>query len=71
MKKLGIVIVLVIALSCFAVAAVAVDITPQAVTDSVSASLIGLTNPGANAIASATSIVLGLSAASVVVFRKK
>jgi hypothetical protein len=71
MKKLGIVIMLILAVSCFAVAAFAVDITPQAVTASVSATFLGLPNPGFSAIASAASIVLGLSAASVVVFRKK
>ncbi len=71
MKKLAVVIVLVIALLSFAIAAFAVDITPQSVTASVSASFFALPDFGSSAFASAASIVFGLSAASVVVFRKK
>lgn len=76
MKKLGIVITvvvaLVIALSCFAMVAMAVDITPQSLSSSSSsASLIGVSYPGFSAVAGAVTVVLGLSAASVVVLRRK
>ena len=74
MKKLGIVtalvVALVIALSCFAMVAFAADITPQTITIS-SASVIGIADQNFSAIAGAAVVVLGLSAASVVVLRRK
>ena len=71
MKKLGIVIVLVLALSCFAIAAFAVDMPSQVASVSASASIAAVSDLCSSALAGAAVVVLGLSAASVVVLRRK
>ncbi len=71
MKKLGIVIVLVIALSCFAIAAFAVDMPSHIASVSAAVSVATVSNLSSSAFAGAAVVVLGLSAASVVVLRRK
>ncbi|MBR3801867.1 MAG: hypothetical protein IKK37_00285 [Clostridia bacterium] len=71
MKKLGIVIVLVIALSCFAIAAFAVDMPSHIASVSTAVSFATVSNLSSSAFAGAAVVVLGLSAASVVVLRRK
>lgn len=71
MKKLGIVIILVVALSCFAIAAFAVDMPSQVASVGSSVLVAGLPDLSSSAIAGAAAVVLGLSAASVVVLRRK